>query len=732
MRAHTYLFALVPVALVAVLVGCNRTNTPSSRSGEVADAGTSAKVAYNPNLDVGPWLYNPAKPPEYPPAPVPGTDPVVIPNVTVQMEERQQVASEVDGKIDLIASPMSKRIDPATGLWDGTYEYRLPDGTLLGTHNPAEFAHSNFDMAKLHPNIVFNHREQQRFPDRDRTTGKATPENRANWVPYWKLAEGDDVAAGQTLCVLDDSVVTTRIQSARKIIKAASEGQDAAKKGVALSEEKVAMYKGKEGLFSRVDVLNDYLTLARFVENQTQSAQALAKAEADLEEAQVMLSKHHITSRVRGIIRSIAKWPGEVVRTGEKIFEIQSTEKVRLEGNLDVQYFDRVKRNMVVTVEPAVPSAPIRSALGHRQEVAGVAVCGTAKRPLVVSVSVDGSALVWEPNLDKEKGRPTAHNLPHPVPVRCVACTQPTSKAVLAITGADDGKVRVWDLSNPDKLPTTPTKEQADVHASGVTAIAISPDGRFAATAAGREVFIWDLTAGRRLYALPVEHRDTVMSLTFTPQCQLVTAARDRSLKVWKLGTERAAAIRTIEHRSGVVDVLGVSPDGGRVLFDQDKGRIDLVDLADGQTAGQISNVGPSVAFSTLALFAPNRGLAGDEPYMIVTAGGEGDLKGGLQVWQAPRAGGRGAEIARLITPRREPVTCAAFSPHKERPFLVVGTATGGVHVWMPPSGAAKRLEGRITNIDASDPRYVTVRVEMPNPGLLDRSAATVIVNPGQ
>ncbi len=157
------------------------------------------------------------------------------------------------------------------------------------------------------------------------------------------------------------------------------------------------------------------------------------------------------------------------------------------------------------------------------------------------------------------------------------------------------------------------------------------------------------------------------------------------------------------------------------MLFDQDKGRIDLVNLSDGQTAGQLTNVGPNVAFATLAVFGPDHNAPdapADKllPYTIVTAGGEGDLKGGLQVWQAPRAGGRSAEIARLITPGRVAVTCAAFSPHKDTPFLVVGTADGTVHVWTPPSEPAKKLEGRITYIDPTDPRYVTVRVEMNNP----------------
>jgi WD40 repeat protein len=178
------------------------------------------------------------------------------------------------------------------------------------------------------------------------------------------------------------------------------------------------------------------------------------------------------------------------------------------------------------------------------------------------------------------------------------------------------------------------------------------------------------------------------------------------------------------------VDGLGVSPDGGRVLFDQDKGRLDLVDLTDGQTVGQIANLGPGAGFSTLAAFAPDFGTPAD-PYRIVT-GGEGELKGGLQVWEVPKAGGRGAEIGRLFTPGRAPVTCAAFSPHKDARFVVVGTDQGTVHVWTPPTGSPEKLKGQITVIDAADPRYVTVRVELVNPGLRDRSAATVIVSPGQ
>ena len=82
---------------------------------------------------------------------------------------------------------------------------------------------------------------------------------------------------------------------------------------------------------------------------------------------------------------------------------------------------------------------------------------------------------------------------PHPVAVRSVACS-PAGNPI-AVTGGDDGKIRVWNLGNPDKLAEVKdAKEAEDKHSAAVGAIAFSPDGRFFASAAGREVFIWNAT----------------------------------------------------------------------------------------------------------------------------------------------------------------------------------------------------------------------------------------------
>lgn len=676
MRVRPLLLSAPVAALSAAVLaaGCG-SPAPTARPGPDQPAAGGA-------VDVGPPLYDP-KPAVAIKAAPRAAEPLVVPNCTVQYDLRQVVSSEVEGKIDLLAVE-----DPGIGDSD--------------------------------PDLVFH--------PRDLEEARRNPAYRPR--RFRQVREGvTRVQAGQVLCLLDDQLVTTRRDAAARAEKAAEDILKSAGEGVKLTIQKMALTK--EALDKKTAGLGEYLqdqiTLTRFQENEGNAKQAISKAQSDREEAGVMLRKHHIAAAVTGVVRTIQRRRGYVVKAGEPILEIQATDVVRLEGNLDVQYADEVRRRMArpggltVSVEPSVPSAPVSTRSPHRQEVTGVAVTSDPARPLVVSTGADGTAVVW----DVTKDTPD-HALPHPqTAVRSVACSPPGSRPVLAVTGADDGRVRVWDLSDPDRLPAAP-KELADAHTAAVGVVAFAPEGRFFATAAGREVFVW-AADGRKLYALPPDHRDAVTSLAFTPQGTLVTASRDRSLKVWKLGAEKAACDRTIDHRAGVVDVLGVTKDGGRVVFDQDKNRLDLVGLADRRTTGQVRNLGPTAAFGTLAVF-------NSDDTFLVTAGGEGELKGGLQVWSVPTDGGRGREEARLFTTGRVGVTAAAFSGSPQHPFLVVGTEKGELHLWKPPAADRKAYTGKVVNVDPTDPRYVTVRVEMDNRqlNLPDRSAATVVINPGQ
>jgi WD40 repeat protein/biotin carboxyl carrier protein len=675
MRLRLIALAFLSATLAGLVLGCNNTQD-DSKKGEAGAPPSEAR-----NTDVGAPLFPPVPAPA---SPVERTKPpIVISPAIVQFDERQVISAETDGLFELFA----------------TY------------YKPGE---------KPDDRLVYHPRDTETDPDKR--------------VKLKRLTEGDEVTKDQVLAFMDDQQVVARINGAKEVKKAAVEALGYAKEGAGQAGERVKLVM--KGGSSLAEVIDAQLTLARFRENEANARQTIAKTTAELEEMTVMLQRHQIKSRVNGVIRSIAKRPGEYVKAGEKIMEIEATDRVRIEGQLDVQYTPFIHRGMAVFVEPSVPSAPLAYHKGHRAAVTGLAVTSHADGPLVASVAAEGSALVWDPNLGKKVNRPNVpHILPHPerIGVRSVAATPPSSKTMLVITGADDGKIRIWDVSNRDKLPTAPKIEPTDAHTSGVQALAISPDGRFFASAAGRDVFIWELASAKKLYTLDAEHRDNITAIYFTPQNTLVTASKDGTLKVWKLGTERAAVVRTIDHRAGAVEVLGVSRDGGRVLFDQDKGRLDLVDPANGQTIGQIENVNSAGSFSTFAVFGPEEPLANtpadQQPYSIAT-GGDGDLKGTVQYWLAPRTGGRGAEVGRLITPGRAPVTTAAFSPVRGEQFLVVGTSNGGVYLWKPPTEARKTHTGRIVNIDPTDTRYVTVRVEMSNAELklLDHSTVTIII----
>ena len=120
----------------------------------------------------------------------------------------------------------------------------------------------------------------------------------------------------------------------------------------------------------------------------------------------------------------------------------------------------------------------------------------------------------------------------------------------------------------------------------------------------------------------------------------------------------------------------------------------------------------------------------------MLTAGGEADQRGELTVWEVPQPGGRGAERRRLLTRNGTAVTCAAFSPDPDKPFVVVGTADGSVSYWAAPGRAERgqQMVGTVVSALPADARSLTLRVEMPNPlegGLVDRSQATIILTPG-
>lgn len=656
-------------AIMPLAAGCNGSSEPPA-------SGAPGEVTSAPSVDLGTALYA-ASPPESLPTPDSIEQSVVIPNAVIRMDKKQIVSAEVDGRVEIV----------------GTI---LPPGTQIDPNDKDIYYDPN-------------------DPNRQ--------------LPYKRLRVGDRVSAGQTVALLNDLDTLVQIETAQMII--IHSDQAIAQATEAESKIQESLQKLRDGGGSPLEVLNAEATLARYRENIYTSHREKAKAEGEKKRAELLRSKHRSNSAVTGVITNIMKEPGEQTRAGEPIMEILSLEDVRVEGNMEAHYADVVKPGMLVHIEPTMPVGPNYGIgfIAHRKAVTSVAVTSHPNRPMVVSASLDGTATVWD--VMAAPGKPKLQmRLEHPVGVRSVATTGPRAGSrQLVATGGDDGRVRIWDVTNPEGTNTSkPTTELPESLPTAVTALCFTPDGRYLAAAAGRSVHLWDVSAGKKLYALPGEHKDAVTTVQFTPQCRLVTASRDKTIRVWNVGERAASVERAIDHRRGNVDRLGVSNGGGRVLFDQDNGRIEVLSMADGQPVGTIENLAAGTRFAVLAEFSS------DDSY-VLTAGGEGDMRGELQVWATPKSGGRGAEIRRLVTENRSMPTAAAFGPG----FVAVGTEAGRVHIWTREQleAASRDRIGRVVSVIRSDARNVRVRVETSavsgERGLMeDKSTATMIVHPSQ
>ncbi len=649
-----------------------------SACGTKSDGGSkSSKTAEVAKVDIGSDLFLKQPMPKTPVTAI-SAELITASQAVIQWDQKIQVPSEVDGRIEIM-------------------------GTLL----PADYKFDPTDSR-----IIRHPRDQSML--------------------FYKLQEMDTISTNQLLVRLDESQILIQLNANKNSLKAFDASISQSKVVVKYSQEIVDAMKKLGISGSTTELAGSIVQLARAEEGLANSLKEREKIAGEVDVATSRLQQFAIKSPVDGRVLKILKNPGEFVKAGEPIMEIQATSRFRVEAKLDLQVANRLRAGMSATVEPIRPFSPEPFTARHRQEVAGIAITAHKGRPMIVSGALDSTAIVWDATTKEKRQQVLRH--PSGVGVKCVAATGPLAAPThLVATGGSDGRVRIWDLAKPDAIPETVLAEFEEGHGSAVNVVAFSPDGKSLATAAGREIFVWDIVTRKKKYSLPLEHLDDITALRFTPQCTLVTVARDKTARIYQLGTDAAtlAPNGLLDHRSGAVDVLGLSADGGRMFFDQDATRMDIVSLSDQRTLGTLQN-GGGVRFAGLALFSP------DDKY-AVTAAGDSDAKGEMQLWELPKVGssGRGSERRRLVTPNRAAVTCAAFSPDPTHDWIAVGTQAGGVHFWSMAT-VAKGLEwqGVIVAITEVDSRSSMIRVEVNNPGgvaaeqLQDRGMATIIIDP--
>lgn len=620
----------------------------------VATTATSGLAQPAAAVDIGGPLYPPAEVPpasQVPAASQPQADAITVPSCQVTVPYSENVPSKNDGRLLAICTTL----EPG---------------------------------------------DETRYPAADIIEVKTGSEVRK----FRRLREGDTVKRGQLVGMLDDQIAQANMEVAAANKKAANLICDASLGMLAKSEQVVQIYMDTGKATSKVEKAKAEMEYAQAKRYLADAEGSRDKAVAEEKKARVQLEEHELRASIDGHIKTIYRKPGESVKALEPVLQVQSLDKLRVEGLMDVQYVPLLPnvRGKKVLIETAIQLAPMQELDGHLQPVTAVAVSKDANAPLIVSASEDRTVRVWDRATKQQKLMYT-----HPVAVRAVACTGPKSEANLILSGADDGYGRLFNLdeAGTDKA----VRELKGRHTGRITSVAFSPDGQHCATADDKTIIIWNVTTGEKMYSFASDHKGPISAIQFTPMAKLVTVAKDRSIKVWSLGERAAKHDFTIDHRAGHVNNLGVSPDGTRILFDQDR-ELHIFNMLERRTEGVLPMTNDASNFNGFALFSPDARL--------ILAGGTADNP--LQIWRTPAAGAdRGYLAARLGVGAGMPTT-GAFAPNGG--FAAVGTTDNKVLVFARPAEGdlSRQIEGIVTYLDRSiesTDRKVKIWAEVAKPG---------------
>jgi WD40 repeat protein len=420
---------------------------------------------------------------------------------------------------------------------------------------------------------------------------------------------------------------------------------------------------------------------------------------------------------------------------------------------------------MRALVEPSVRGEPLTTLTGHTAAVQALAISPDGR--LLASAGDDRQVLLWR----WPEGL-LHQRLAHPGEVRAVAFGPAQAGHYPLLTGCSDSQLRLWKatpqgyVNGPVVLPR--------VHDGAILALAISPDGRwFASAGEDRRIALWDFATGKFLYWVRATEEDTgtahqgaVTTVQFLPDGHLLSAARDNTLKRWKLGAGAAQLAGKQAGRTGDVLHLGTTPDGKHVLFDHGD-ELWVLRTDDWALAGKIQSRQHG-HFQHMALFAPGGKLlltvstngraqlwkapASPEAATLLRHGyGHGFHAGTLGVlgaapaahfpgslglassslFQATSGGATGActllprlwnldavEIRHFLTPNAA-ILCAAFAPNEQ--VVLTAGSDKVIRAWpIPPSAQwSLPLEAQLTFVASQVERgtdMVRLRAEVDNP----------------
>jgi WD40 repeat protein len=166
------------------------------------------------------------------------------------------------------------------------------------------------------------------------------------------------------------------------------------------------------------------------------------------------------------------------------------------------------------------------------------------------------------------------------------------------VTGADDLTARLWDLATGRELHCL------DGHSGTVTKVAFSPGGDRLVTCgtSDQTIRVWDTRTGKELRCIKETHAPQVRAVAFLPDGRrILSAGHDKMVRLWD--GETGEQLRQFEGHAEVLHTVAVSPDGHRAASGGWEKAIRLWDLDTGQELRQFE--GHTEAIHGLA-FSPD------------------------------------------------------------------------------------------------------------------------------
>jgi WD40 repeat protein len=229
----------------------------------------------------------------------------------------------------------------------------------------------------------------------------------------------------------------------------------------------------------------------------------------------------------------------------------------------------------------------------------------------------------------------------------------------------------------------------AGLHAVG--AVALSPNGLYAACSRANQIFIYNLASGQlesRLtdpeliksgfsQGLGIADKDIIQSLAFSPDSQTLASGAYRSVKLWKKpAPELLASLQAAS--GGEILALSASDDGKWIATGHEDGSAKLWDGVSGKLAGEFRSAdGPMQA---VALSLDGATLAG------------GTRKGTITVWNTREPGKK--------ISFQSPSEVTALSWATEPKTLLSGGSDHQIRVWQIPESQ--------TDLSAEIPQIVS------------------------